>query len=801
MYASCILGNYSQNLNKETGMSLIRAKSVVDFLLSHRKVILGGVFLITCILGYGITKIEIDNDTMKSVPDDLHEKIEYEILQEKFPSPFSLLFMAKFSEDTDLKQVIDSLYSWEDIFLAKKTDSGSSAVSDLMHLGKLQVPEKGGFFGLKGSSLIPDNYKKLPDRDLKARIESNTEFSSNLISENQRVAIMVLHINPEVNRPDAIGRILETTNRIDASEGIETYITGATASSYFIDKFMKKDFSILLPFTILVASILLWFIFRRIMYVFASLFFIAVALIWTFGIMGYAGIPFVVVTSVIPVILFPIGVADSIHVLKRYSHYRWEENKDLAESLTRTYRELLRPIILTSITTFIGFGSFIFSSLSWTRTFGIFTGIAVMFSLCFTITLLPAILHYEKAPKNKNKRHTSITLFTPGIQQKYRYLIFNTRFWIYLGIITIILCAYGVSKVRFESNPITLFSDESQVKKSDKIIDKYFNGTRFFSVLLTHEDKEIASPELWEEIDSITTYIKSFESVERVNSLLPLVKKTSYILSDKPFSRPGLKLIFSSSGFMGKEFSNLLEANVADSGRTIKLKLSCKNIPGYRYSTLADSIENHIESHMEDATGGGWEVMATGEATLIDSMIYLLIRTQTSSVLIAFLSVWLILSLLFKSIRIGFRAVLPIILSTISTYALMGILNVPINTVTVVIVNTCIGIGIDYSIHFTAGFLYLRKMFTNNIDALIHTVEERGSVIIFNTVVVGAGFLVLIGSNFPPIRHFGIFIFISMFTSTVFSLIFLPVFFQNYTQDKEQVKRENKSIKEKTKES
>ena len=120
------------------------------------------------------------------------------------------------------------------------------------------------------------------------------------------------------------------------------------------------------------------------------------------------------------------------------------------------------------------------------------------------------------------------------------------------------------------------------------------------------------------------------------------------------------------------------------------------------------------------------------------------------------------------------------VLSTATVYALMGLFNVSINMVTVVIVNTCIGIGIDYSIHFTAGFIYIKKNFSNNIDALISNVGNKGAVIMFNTMVVGAGFFVLMFSSFPPVRNFGLFIFLSMVISSTFALIFLPLFFKNY---------------------
>jgi len=110
----------------------------------------------------------------------------------------------------------------------------------------------------------------------------------------------------------------------------------------------------------------------------------------------------------------------------------------------------------------------------------------------------------------------------------------------------------------------------------------------------------------------------------------------------------------------------------------------------------------------------------------------------------------------------------------------MGLFGVPINSVTIVTVNTCIGIGIDYAIHFTAGYLYVRGEHPDRVSALLETARRKGSVIVFNTLVVGIGFAVLMFSSFPPIRHFGIFVFASMVASCAFALVFLPALYSRF---------------------
>lgn len=745
---------------------------LVRSIIKHRILIIITLIISLLFFGYCTTKIYVDNDNMKSVPDDFKEKVDFYKLQETFPTPFYLIFMAEF-ENGSLIEKRDSLDRWAKRFESITIDS-AKGITGTIHIGKLRTPVKGGFFGLKSEYVIPRK-KRISEEKIRKRIQNNSEFTKTLISDDESILGIVLKINPDLNRSLIAEHVVDIVEQIDNYATVNTYITGASAGSFFISREMNKDFSILLPLCLIVASILLYLIFKKIFYVIASLIIIAIALIWTFGIMGISGIPFTVVTSVIPIIMFPIGVANSIHVLKTYSRLRWQLGKSFIDSLSETYMELLRPILLTSITTFIGFGSFMFSDISWTRYFGIFTGIGVIVALFLTVILLPIFLYYEPTSKEIKKDSEKNLRISEAFLDRYRTIIFETPFLKFLLLAIFIICIIGALRTRFESNYISMFSPNSTIRKSDDLIAKHFGGTRFFYILLTHKEKELIEPSLWAEVDSIIQYIVKNESIGDVSSLMPLLKRTSTLLNNKPYSKAGVSLLLKSKGLFGKGFKNLVDSWVTPDKRTTKLSIICKNIPGFKYTKLAAEIGKYIQKNHP-----AWEVQIAGPALLTDSMITLLIKTQISSITIAFISVFFVLMLLFKSPKIGIFTTIPMILSTAFVYALMGVFNVAVDMVTVIIMNTCIGIGIDYSIHFTAGYMFIRKHYDNNIDALIQTVKNKGSVIMFNTFVVGAGFFVLVFSSFPPIRNLGLFIFISMLVSSTFALIFLPICFKNY---------------------
>jgi hypothetical protein len=550
------------------------------------------------------------------------------------------------------------------------------------------------------------------------------------------------------------------------------YITGAPMYAFFIDRAMKRDFSVLMPVCFGLVFILLFAVFRRLLHVVSSLVIISIALIWTFGIMGMTSMQFSVVTSIIPVILFPIGVATAIHVFRTHARVFASCNGNNVAAITVTFRELMNPIFLSAITTFAGFASFSMSRVLWTRTFGIFTSIGVVFALLLSILLLPIVLYYDSRPPREARQMARRFAAGPHVWNAYRRFIMHPAMWIVFIACIVTVGIIGLTRVHVEGNPIAMFPRSSELRRSDEVIERHLGGTRFLFVLL-ESDSGMYSVEQWRQVQEIIDYAQSDTMVGGSMSLLPLINKISMALSDTVISEPALAMLLKSKGLLGKKFDSYLRGWVSPDRKSVKIALVCRNLTGTRFIHFSRSLHDYINAHYPHFTS-----LVAGPPVLNDAMTYVLVETQISSLSFTFLFVFIILCILFRSVQIGTFAIIPIIFSTVTVYALMGFFGVDINVITVIIVNTCVGIGIDYSIHFVAGYLWNRGRFDDRTAALMETARIKGSVIIFNTVIVGLGFLVLSFSHFPPIRDFGMFVFVSMMTSSTFALIFLPVFFR-----------------------
>lgn len=726
----------------------------VTLLVNNRKTFLSLLLLVTLFFALGMTRLHVNNDTSKALPDDLKEIVNVEKIRETFNAPYSVIYMVQFENET-IQEKIALLNEWAEQF-EKVTVGGEKGVLSVAHLGRIKVPIKGGMLGIKAGEISP--YEST--EELEERINDNRELTGSFISDDYSIAVMLIFTSEEVERHKLLAKLQDVLTGIHKSGYEQSYITGATATSWYLNRGMRENFRVLLPIAILICTVILYGIFRRISFVFVPLLIIVIALVWLFGLMGFLGVDFTLLSSVIPLILFPIGLANSIHVLKSYNHYRVEGNS-FAESFTLAYRELMRAILLTSLTTFFGFASFLFSELKWTQSFGVFTGFGVMVSLLLTLVVLPLLISPRPGDEKSDQSERIIPV------KLFELAIFRTPTVKIVLVLVALYALFFAPKIRFDNNPIHFFNADHEIVMSDSIVSDQFGGTRFFDIVI-ESDSAIDDSTGWSTIYKITDWLNEQESIGRVVSIVPVLRRSSQIVKGRDLSETAVTLVFRT---FGSKMKDVLNSFISDDKKAVKLSLTLKSAEGANYLTLAEEIRTHIETKYPHYT-----VTCGGQALILDAGLDLLVKTQLISLSITFVMVALILIVLFHDVRLGIYTTIPIVLSSLSVAASMAILDVAINTVTVIIINTSVGIGIDYAIHFTAGYLREKEHAESNIEAIINAIKRKGAVILFNTIAVGVGLLVLLFSNFPPIRELGLFIFLSMAVSSLFSLTFLPLF-------------------------
>jgi len=190
--------------------------------------------------------------------------------------------------------------------------------------------------------------------------------------------------------------------------------------------------------------------------------------------------------------------------------------------------------------------------------------------------------------------------------------------------------------------------------------------------------------------------------------------------------------------------------------------------------TISEAIAV-IESYKDRFTEAGIEINYAGSGYKALVFSELILEGQIMSILLSLILVIILLSWMFRSFMVGLIGSVPIIITAVISFGVMGALNIPLSTATALLSSIAIGIGIDYAIHFIQNYKMNLAASGKKLLALYTTVNVTGKAILFNAIVVIAGFLVLMFSVFPPNRTLGALVSMNMFTSLVGTLSIMLV--------------------------
>jgi predicted RND superfamily exporter protein len=168
-------------------------------------------------------------------------------------------------------------------------------------------------------------------------------------------------------------------------------------------------------------------------------------------------------------------------------------------------------------------------------------------------------------------------------------------------------------------------------------------------------------------------------------------------------------------------------------------------------------------------------VTVGGSALVEASLNRLVVQSQLISVVTSLLLVFIIIAISNRSLAAGVIGIVPLSISILINFAVMGFLKIKLNIGTSMVASVSVGIGIDYTIHYIEAFKREYRASNGTGDFLRRTFATSGKAIMINAVSVGAGFAVLILSQFVMLEHLGLLIALTMATSAFVSLTVIPV--------------------------
>ncbi len=735
-------------------------EKLVRGVIRIRWIIILIVIGLTVFFGYQIKNITINSDILSSLPDDDPTAILYNKIGGQYGgNDVGMIILEAddiFKTETlqHIKQITDSL----------RFDTNVSVVTSITNI----IDIKSSDWGIEIGKLV-DEYD-LPDEQpaldsLKDYVFSKDMYKGAIVSEDATATIVMFTLFAEADMQSAANNIKQKVKAMNLPETI--YFGGLPFMLNEISDLIISDMARLIPIVFIIITLILLMGFRSVRGMTLPLITAGIAVVWTLGIMAIFGYEITIISSMIPVILLAIGSAYIIHVLNSIN---LNTLKDRKQALIKAMAYIIVPVVLASLTTAIGFISFIFGAyLTMIKNFGIFTSIGIIIALLLSIFFLPALISalsiYKKnvkAPQKIKNNVLSNNILLPLTNLLFKHPKRVLTVWAVLLIISIA----GVFMLETTVNITEYFKKDNPTRISENIMQDKFGGS--LPVFVEFEG-DIHDPEVLKMMIRTQNFMKEDPNITSSISVANLIEQMNDAMGEGevvPDERAKIEQLW----FL-LEGQDILEQLVSDNLDRGIIQSKFASIETNEIESFTKKM-NHFsaENSSENCT-----INFTGIPPLYVKLNNSLIKSQYSSLAIALAMVLLIVGSIMHSFKKGLYAIIPIFVSIIMLLGFMGFTGISIDIATVLVGSVAMGIGIDYSIHVISGFNTHLNDHGTVEKAIQETIMIKGKAVIINVVSVACGFLVLLFAHLLPLQYFGLLIAISMFGSGLGALTLLPV--------------------------
>ena len=556
--------------------------------------------------------------------------------------------------------------------------------------------------------------------------------------------------------------------------------------------FIKSDIVVFGIGVLLFIVATLWFVFRKLIWIIVPISSCIASVVIMTGLLGLLGWKVTVISSNFIALMLILTMAMNIHMSTRFLQLKKDyPSKNSLEIISLTTRKMFWPIFYTVLTTILAFLSLIFSEIKpiidfgWMMTFGLIT------SFIITFTLLPTFLSF--APSDnislKKEQNSKFTTFLGSLSISKKNLIFSVT-----GIV-IILSVIGISKLEVENSFINYFNKNTEIYKGMKLIDEELGGTTPLEVILKFpkKDKEKKSTEddefedwgdendknddkYWftkdkiDKIASVHNYLDSLPEIGKVLSFSSIIDVATQLNNNKPLGTLEMGVLYS-------KIPESIKTEIIDPYLSIEndeARISLRIIDSQENLRRNDLI-NKINFDLKDKIGlEESEYQLAGVLILFNNLLQSLFKSQILTLGLVMIGIFIMFLILFRNIKLSLIGVVPNFIAAFFILGIIGLLEIPLDMMTITIAAITIGIAVDNSIHY----IYRFKEEFNKIKDYNKTLQlchsTVGVAILNTSITIVFGFSILVLSKFIPTIYFGMFTGLAMLLAMISVLTLLP---------------------------
>ena len=627
--------------------------------------------------------------------------------------------------------------------------------------------------------LLPETLPEDPAEleQLKRYTFNNENYRNFLISEDGHMIAMLVRLNSFTYTQDKNGDWQrgymgeDETREADAKirEILEPYrgviaddirLTGSMPIAITLSRILERDFSVFSGLANLLIGAVLFVIFRRLSGVLMPLLIMSFGVLVTMSLMAILGTPMQVSTSILPAFLLAVCVGDSIHLLTIF-YRNYDAGDEKIHAMAGAMGHTGLAMLFTSVTTAAGLASFATSDLTPVSALGIYGGLGSLIAFLLTIFILPcltAILPVKRRSLVHDERkglHVLLAWFARVSTSFPKIIVCG-------GMLLFITAIVIASQLKFSHYPLAWLPEDNAALQGIKNYEQRMGSTINFEIQLdTGKDRGVINAPLLQALDKIQQEIVTWETADwrivKAISVVNIIKEANRALHDNDeaaYSVPDDPALISQELFLVEldEPDDIL--NVVDKTyQTARVTVTTPWFDAIHTKVVVDRLHEYFNKELQPYDV---DISFTGVAPIMGVTFAKMLVSTAESYGFAAIIITLMMIMLIGNVKLGLLSMIPSLLPILIVLAIMQLLEVRLDMLTMLVGSIAIGLTVDDNIHFMHGF---RKLYLKTGDpayAVETTLLSTGRAMLITSIVLSIGFSIYTQSLMSNMVAFGI---------------------------------------------
>ncbi len=558
----------------------------------------------------------------------------------------------------------------------------------------------------------------------------------------------------------------------DEHPGTEVRASGMALMN---DAFMEasiEDMMVIIPAMYVVMLVVLGVLLRSVTATGIVVLIVAMSSAVTVGVAGWLGYPLTPPTASAPTVVLTLAVADGVHIFLS-ARGELQDGASRTHAVASALQSNFRPVLLTSLTTIVGFACLNFAEAPpyWHLANMTVAGIAAAF--VYSVTVLPALLIVLplRVPPRRDSTHR--------LMDRIADLVLAQRTRLVVGGVVTALCL-GVAASRLESNDqfLEYFDDSITFRPDTEYMMEHLTGiyTVEYAVQAGGESA-INEPEYLQALDGFTQWLRAQPEVSHVYSYADIIKRINQNLHEgqpEHYAVPPTReaasqelMLYEMSLPVGLDLNDRVDVARSSTRVSITLRdLSSRELLDFKARS---------EGWLRDNAPPAMHAQATSPVIIFTTLSQENTKSMMAGNLASLLLISACLVFALGSWRLGLLSIVPNLLPILFGYGLWSLLFSEINIVASIAGTVCLGIIVDDTIHFLTKYRLARTVGGKSPpEAIRSTLNTVGPALIATTAVLFFGFGVLTQSGFQMNSDLGLLVVLVVGFALLHDLILLP---------------------------